>query len=612
MRNITFLFSCFLFLSHGLIGQAPNASVRIAEAEGAGCNNLSDCENDLICFDVYFKVDQPNWSLQSYNIWMDYGPNNNVLTFSSEDPCHHTQGGAINLDMFGKYRYLAALSGLPLNQNEEVIIHNFCLTIKELQALDNFDITAGGDHFGLLSSVNLVDQNNFNNAVNPIVPASTLTLTSETLSCIIAEPKPTIRIVESNGDGCNNITDCDNDIVCFDVYFKVDQPNWNLQSYNIWMDYGDDNSILSFSTEDPCHHQQGGGVNLDDLGKYRFLGAQFGLPLNENEEVIIQNFCLNIEDLPALQGYVISGGGDHFGLLSSVNLVDQNNMNNAVNPIVPSTSLTLNSASFSCLDLTTIVTIQEATGQGCHEVTDCEAGQICFDVIMEVDQANWALQSYNIWMDYGPNNSVFSFSSERPCYSLQQGAINLDFLGKYRFAAAGVSVPLIQGQGTIIHNFCLDIKDYNAMDGFDITVGGVHWNLVSSATLTDQEDLSDAINQFLPPYTLNLNSETLSCLQTSYRSASKELPLDIESTFDSRSSITMKVFPNPVVNEMIISFTNPSQQSHLFIYDLNGRMIKSIPQVQSGQAIDVSQLNNGVYLIRSAEENAQPIKFIKN
>jgi|GEM_PF-4733101 len=166
-------------------------------------------------------------------------------------------------------------------------------------------------------------------------------------------PRLTVRLAEATGEGCFDVTDVRSGTVCFDVLVKVNQNGWNLQSYNIWVRYGLDNTDLSFISETPCYHQQGGAIELDTFGKYRFLSANIGLPLVKNEEKIIQNFCLNIEDFSALNGKLLSAGGQHYGLISSANLVDQNNSSNAVNPFIPRKKIKLKPANLSVLRIET-------------------------------------------------------------------------------------------------------------------------------------------------------------------------------------------------------------------------------------------------------------------
>ena len=182
--NIIYL-AALTFLTSTAFGQnLPSVSARIAEASGLACASESDCEDGIICYDIFFKVSEGGWNLQSYNIWIKYGANNTAMSFASEDPCYHQKGGALNFDDYGMYRVLAANYGLALKGNKETLIHNFCLNIENMSKLDNRILTVGGDYYGLASSVNLVSQTNSNNSVSPFVGKKRRRMTSKTLTCL--------------------------------------------------------------------------------------------------------------------------------------------------------------------------------------------------------------------------------------------------------------------------------------------------------------------------------------------------------------------------------------------------------------------------------------------
>ena len=179
----------------------------ISEAVGAGCGEVTNCAEGKICFDVSFEVDQPGWNLQAYNIWMTYGDDNSVLSYKSDGACHHDNGGEVNLDQYGKYRFLAAQMALPLEANQSAIIHNFCVNIQDNDALKGLKMGSGNNHFQLYSSVNLVDQIDEHHAVHKQVKGSLVTLDHSTLSCIKQNQVNTnANIFDTDLDG-NNITE---------------------------------------------------------------------------------------------------------------------------------------------------------------------------------------------------------------------------------------------------------------------------------------------------------------------------------------------------------------------------------------------------------------------
>jgi subtilisin family serine protease len=70
------------------------------------------------------------------------------------------------------------------------------------------------------------------------------------------------------------------------------------------------------------------------------------------------------------------------------------------------------------------------------------------------------------------------------------------------------------------------------------------------------------------------------------------------------------VFPNPSTNELFIN-TNSESKLSLAIFNLEGKLIKSIENYQSKQGIDISKIENGVYLCKVvSKEFTETQKFI--
>jgi hypothetical protein len=70
----------------------------------------------------------------------------------------------------------------------------------------------------------------------------------------------------------------------------------------------------------------------------------------------------------------------------------------------------------------------------------------------------------------------------------------------------------------------------------------------------------------------------------------------------SSSILTMEVFPNPTIGELMINFTNSESKSTISIYDLNSNIVlfENIETVegQFSRAFDLSYLPNGLYFIQ--------------
>lgn len=66
------------------------------------------------------------------------------------------------------------------------------------------------------------------------------------------------------------------------------------------------------------------------------------------------------------------------------------------------------------------------------------------------------------------------------------------------------------------------------------------------------------------------------------------------------------IFPNPV--KEIITVSGVKKGSTINMYDLNGGLLKTIPAQENATNINVSSLQQGMYLLRVGE---QTIKFVK-
>lgn len=74
----------------------------------------------------------------------------------------------------------------------------------------------------------------------------------------------------------------------------------------------------------------------------------------------------------------------------------------------------------------------------------------------------------------------------------------------------------------------------------------------------------------------------------------------------------MQLMPNPVLSTLQISLSSPSSNAVLQIIDLQGKILQEIVSVQKNNDIDVSNLANGIYLLKFADElHHKVIKFTK-
>ncbi|MFN5183968.1 MAG: T9SS type A sorting domain-containing protein [Bacteroidota bacterium] len=80
-------------------------------------------------------------------------------------------------------------------------------------------------------------------------------------------------------------------------------------------------------------------------------------------------------------------------------------------------------------------------------------------------------------------------------------------------------------------------------------------------------------------------------------------------------SYSISLFPNPATDNLILNVGGYKNEAiNYFIYDLQGKKIKT-GNIESNQSIiDISQINNGVYYMDINKENkkVQSFKIIKN
>lgn len=61
---------------------------------------------------------------------------------------------------------------------------------------------------------------------------------------------------------------------------------------------------------------------------------------------------------------------------------------------------------------------------------------------------------------------------------------------------------------------------------------------------------------------------------------------------------TLRILPNPVVNEMVVQYGNMGDNFDVKILDVNGSIVYSAPHILTGQSINISNLRPGVYFLK--------------
>ena len=78
-----------------------------------------------------------------------------------------------------------------------------------------------------------------------------------------------------------------------------------------------------------------------------------------------------------------------------------------------------------------------------------------------------------------------------------------------------------------------------------------------------------------------------------------------------KQSETLNIFPNPTKNIVYIKLTNNSATTNYILYAVTGEIIFTGKTLDNEIILDLSNLTNGLYLLRTLEKNTQPIKIIK-
>jgi 2',3'-cyclic-nucleotide 2'-phosphodiesterase/3'-nucleotidase/5'-nucleotidase len=78
-----------------------------------------------------------------------------------------------------------------------------------------------------------------------------------------------------------------------------------------------------------------------------------------------------------------------------------------------------------------------------------------------------------------------------------------------------------------------------------------------------------------------------------------------------KSSINFVIYPNPVINSLILTFDN-IEEARVIIYDLTGKLVYESTRVMSGQSLTVETLTSGTYFLHIISDDKTSItKFVK-
>lgn len=129
------------FVWFGLSAQQVSLGIK---ASSGDCLLQSDCESNTICYDLTISIDQPNWELRSYNVWVHY-PSPPLLSFNSDNACLTQNGGDTDNNLNGQYRIGGVNGSFPLQQDVAVAFHSICLEYDDASMILDSLIGVGGE-----------------------------------------------------------------------------------------------------------------------------------------------------------------------------------------------------------------------------------------------------------------------------------------------------------------------------------------------------------------------------------------------------------------------------------------------------------------------------------
>jgi len=116
-----------------------------------------------------------------------------------------------------------------------------------------------------------------------------------------------VDIKKSAGD-CLLESNCEANTICYDLILEIDQPGWQLRSYNIWLSYPSP-PLLSYNSDNSCVTQNGGDTDNDQNGQYRVGGVNGSFLLDAGTDHAIHSICFEYNDGSLIDDSLISVGG---------------------------------------------------------------------------------------------------------------------------------------------------------------------------------------------------------------------------------------------------------------------------------------------------------------
>ncbi|NCA86876.1 MAG: DUF11 domain-containing protein, partial [Clostridia bacterium] len=158
--------------------------------------------------------------------------------------------------------------------------------------------------------------------------------------------------IQESDNGCGLATDCENNVACFDLIITINQPNWELASYNIWTQYPKP-ATMSYASDNACITQNGGDTDDNFNGQYRVAGINGVTLLQPNVPTIFHTICYDYQDEDLIRDSVIAVGGklSVYGFPFSTTVTLSHTITGATAGLTINTQefLNINSNTLSCL-----------------------------------------------------------------------------------------------------------------------------------------------------------------------------------------------------------------------------------------------------------------------
>ena len=203
------------------------------------------------------------------------------------------------------------------------------------------------------------------------------------------------------------------------------------------------------------------------------------------------------------------------------------------------------------------------------------------------------------------NAQSISFTSAALTNAEIGSTITVDFT--YSISADGYIYSAIELQDDFTYQSTIVDAELNpAVAGTDVT-GSFTFTIPESTTPTS--DLTGNLNYKIK---IELKDGSFSYLAGQFPATEINITSSNLSVDDFNNTLSdIEAYPNPAKNKIYFQNLNNDVDYKAFIFNILGKNILSVNQLQNG--IDISSLNDGIYLLSIKSNNkVKNLKFIKN